>query len=259
MFETVMAHIYKQYKKNIKSPSDLSWIVLYPLIGLLSLGIFALFVQSEAQMNFLHFIVVGVIVWYVYAISQKAITYGLSYDIWDECLRHTFLGKSTDEDTILGNSLFGLITSAIAVLILAGVSQLLFSFNIMIAGMTLVVALIAVFIFGISIGLMINSLILTKGYDWMSLIWMTTGIIMIVSGVYYPVEILPQPIRATSYLLPTTYSITAIRGAAGILSTNIGLNLIYAMVSSAAYLLVSFLIYKKSVRKARETGALLWF
>jgi hypothetical protein len=43
------------------------------------------------------------------------------------------------------------------------------------------------------------------------------------------------------------------------LSANIGLNLVYAMVSSAAYLLISFLIYKKSVRKARETGALLWF
>jgi len=259
MFETIFAHIYKQYKKNVKNPSDLSWILLYPLTGLLSLGIFGLFIQSGTDMNPLNFIIVGVIVWNAYAISQKAVTYGLSYDVWDECLRHSFLGKSTDEDSILGNSLFGLVTSIIAILILAAVTQLLFGFNILVAGIPLVIGLLSVFMFAVSIGLLINSLVLTKGHEWMSLIWMTTGMIMIISGVYYPVEILPSPVRELSYLFPPTHSITAIRGAVGIVETNINLELVYSIILSTIFLVLSILYYKKSVRKAREIGSLLWF
>jgi ABC-2 type transport system permease protein len=259
MFETILAQMYKQYKKNIKSPADLGWIAFYPLIGLLSLGLFGLFIKSGTSTNPLYFIVVGVVVWNVYGISQKAITYGLTYDIWDECLRHTFLGKSTDEDFIIGNSLFGLITSIIAVFLLAAVAQLLFGFNILTAGVYLVIGLSAVFMYAVSIGLFINSLVLTKGYDWTSLIWMTTGMIMIISGVYYPVEILPAPVRVVSYLFPPTHSITVIRGATGIVKTDLIAESMYAVISAVIYLVISIIVYKKSVRKARETGALLWF
>lgn len=260
MFETILAHIYKQYLKTSKSPADLGWVFIYPLIGLLSLGIFGLYFKFEgASLNPLIFIVVGVVAWNIYAVSQKAITYGLTYDIWDECLRHTYLGKSTDEDFVIGNSIYGLVTALASLLIVAVVAQILFGLNILNAGMYLLGGVFAVFLYAVSEGLIINSLVLRRGYDWTSLIWMSTGIVMILSGVYYPVEFLPLPFRFISWLIPATHSIISIRASLGVSAADAGLEMFYALLLSSIYLVISFIIYKRSVRKAREKGSLLWF
>ena len=260
MFETILAHLYKQYMKTKRSPADLLWIFVFPLTGLLSLGIFGLYFQfTGTGPNPLVFIVVGVTVWNIYAISQKAITYGLMYDIWDECLRHTYLGKSTDEDLVIGNSIFGILTSFVSIGIVAIAAWLLFGMNILNAGVYLLGGAIAVFLYATSIGLVINAMVLRRGYDWSSLIWMTTGFVMIISGVYYPVEFLPQPFAFIAQLIPATHSISSIRAALGASTVNAGTELLYSLILSVIYMTVAFIIYKRSVKRAREKGSLLWF
>jgi ABC-2 type transport system permease protein len=82
---------------------------------------------------------------------------------------------------------------------------------------------------------------------------------MIISGVYYPVEFLPQPLAFLSNLIPATHSITSIRAALGVSTANAWTEMIYALLLSVVYIAVSFVVYKMSVRKAREIGSLLWF
>jgi ABC-2 type transport system permease protein len=259
MFETVLAHMYKQWLKTIKSPADWGWILIYPIIGIVSIGLLGLYFRSDSNgMTALIFIVIGNTIWNVYGISQKAVTHGLAYDLWDECIKHTHLGKSKDEDFIAGNCIFGILTSIAGVVVLAAVSWLLFGVNIFSAGAYLFGAIITVSIYAFSIGLMIDSMILRRGYDWMSLVWISTGIVMILSGVYYPVEILPQPILTIAQLTPATHSINSVRAAMGVSSLDAGMEFLYSLLLSAAYFVASYILYKKSMDMARKKGSLSW-
>jgi ABC-type polysaccharide/polyol phosphate export permease len=70
---------------------------------------------------------------------------------------------------------------------------------------------------------------------------------------------LPQPFGFVSLLIPVTHSITSIRASLGVSRADPRLELFYSLILSVIYLAISFIIYKKSVRKAREKGSLLWF
>lgn len=255
MLERAMAHFYKHSKIMSKRPGEMAWILVDPLVAILSIGIFAYFlITMGAPLESMIFVLAGVVIWGFYALSQKAITYGVNLDIWNDCLKHSFMERNEVRNFILGNSLFGLFSAIMAFFILALLGWVLFTFNIFTAGFFLLSALLSVFLYAISIGLIIDSLLLVKGNKYMSLTWITTGIIMVFSGIYYPVTALPEPVTYISYLIPATHSIETLRAGLGF-SPELGLSSSgYAWLTSLIYLAVSVLLFKWALRRSRENG-----
>ena len=44
MFERAMGHMYKQWLMWKRSPADMALVIVYPLVSMLSIGLFAAFV-----------------------------------------------------------------------------------------------------------------------------------------------------------------------------------------------------------------------
>lgn len=256
MLEEASAHFYKQWKIMSKRSGEIAWITIYPLISIFSLGIFAYFVTIRGSPpETMLYILLGVIVWNIYSISERATSYGMALDIWSDCLRHTFTGTSSPSGFVLGNSVFG-IFSAISVLLILGILGIaIFGFNIFNAGFFLL-NLLFVFIFATSFGLLINALMLTKGDKLMSLIWITPGIIMILSGIYYPIDVFPQPIQTLSLAIPSTHSLISLRASLGFSPGLAVPALITGALLSLSYLTVSSLIFRWSIKRSKITGTL---
>lgn len=191
MIEEISAQFYKQWKITSKRAGEMAWIAVYPLVSLFSLGIFAYFVSiGGSPPETMLFVLVGVIVWDIYGVAQRATSYGITLDIWSGCLKHTFTGTSSYVGLVIGNALFGLFSAILVFLIMSTLGIIIFDFNIFNAGVFLI-NYIFVFIFATSFGLIVNSLMLTKGEKYMSLIWIMPGVLLVLSGVYYPIELLP--------------------------------------------------------------------
>ena len=215
MFEEVRAHMYKHWKIMSRRPGEMAWIIVYPFIAILSIGILAMFLISKgAPLDSMLFVFLGVVTWNFYDISQRAITYGITYHIWSMSLKHMFATSAKTSHFIIGNALFGIISAIFAFMMVGLIGILLFKFNIFLLGGYLV-NLFFIFIFATGIGLMINGLMITKGEKYMSLIWMGTGIIMIFSGIYYPISILPSAVQTISLMIPATHSLISMRVAVG--------------------------------------------
>ncbi len=254
MWEEISAHVYKHAKIMSRRPGEIAWILLYPFIGILSLGILAFFLMSKgAPLDSMVFVFVGVMVWNFYGISQRGITYGITFDIWNGCLRHSFTGKSSVRHFIIGNSIFGFLSSFAAFLIIGTVGIIFFGFNIFSAGIFLV-NLFFVFMFATGIGLMINGLMVAYGEKYMSLIWMLTGIIMVFSGVYYPVSMLPGVVQAFSYAIPATHSIISIRAALGISLNGATASLAIGAALAFVYLAIGALVFRYAVKMGKRSG-----
>lgn len=80
-------------------------------------------------------------------------------------------------------------------------------------------------------------------------------------GVYFPIAILPNGLRAISYLLPITYSLRALRHALlqdytfNMLLPDITILLVFSII----LLPLSILIFKYAVRRAKEQGSLVQY
>lgn len=254
--EEIAAHIYKQLKMMQRRPAELAWIFVYPLTGLLTLGIFIYFiVLSGGPASSMMFVFVGIVVWNFYELTQRALTYSITFDIWNSSLKHSFSAKSTIRHFILGNSIFGLITSIITFFIVGAVGVLAFDFNIFAGGIFLL-NLAPVFIFAIAMGLIIDALMVSKGQKYMDFIWTLPGIIMIFSGIYYPVSVLPSPIAEITLLIPPTHSINSMRAGFGY-SPEAGFSEFWiGLISSVVCLLAAYWIFDRGLKKGYENGTI---
>lgn len=258
MLETIAGTIYKHALKMRNAP-ELGWVLLYPVVGILSIGIFAIFLllQGSTSLNPLFFVAAGALMWDFYGLMQRAIVYNVTFDVWDGCLRHQYISKSKFGSIFAGNFGFGLLTGTVAILIVIAVTYFAFNFNVFNAGIHLATSLFSIAIFGTAVGLIIVSLMLRVSFAYMALAWMITGVIMVFSGVYYPVDILPEPFKSFGNAIPATHSISALRGALGLQGVDVMSELGYAFLSSGILLAFAVWFYFDSLRVARKKGSLV--
>lgn len=257
MWNEISAHLYKQVKIAQRWPGELMHIFVFPMISIASLGILAHFVITQgAPVETFYFVFVGVVVWNVYELSERTMAYGVMADIFNGSLKHSFLGNSTMVHYIAGNAIYGFLGSVIGIVmaILGGIY--LFGFNILDAGIFLALNLGVLFIFGVGMGLILTGILLMKGVKYMAGVWLAPGLVLLFSGIYYPIEVLPPIIKEFSLILPSTHSIISLRSAFfGVQSVAWSQFFVGAVLTLVVFVLGA-MMFRFGLDKARETGFL---
>ena len=162
---------------------------------------------------------------------------------------------------LLGSSIWEFTLASTRVLIYLILGITIFGVHINISG--LFVTLIVLFLSAVSfsgMGIIAASFIMIfkKGEP---ISWIFVGGSSLLSGVYYPISVLPPILQKLSWLFPMTYSLDAIRLALlGKYSLKILLPDILALaVFSLILLPLSIMIFKYSVKKAKRDGTLLQY
>ncbi|MBU4245616.1 ABC transporter permease [archaeon] len=238
-----------------KSTVEKATLFIYPFVSLFSIGLLALYLRAMGSpLDVVPFVMIGVIAWTFYDLCQRVVVYGILLDIWDYCLKHSMISTATLVDYLIGNSLFGLLISSISLLILNILSSVFFGFSIFSAGVASVISFIIIFIFAVATGLAINSIILLGNKENAVLVWSVPGIVMVFSGVYYPLNMLPGIIQAIAYILPTTYAIEAIRIDMGFSEGILWRTLLYGLVTSLIYLVFFYHVFERAIFQERKKG-----
>jgi ABC-2 type transport system permease protein len=160
---------------------------------------------------------------------------------------------------MFGQSIFAIIYGVIRSALLLGVLAIFFDIDL--AGANLTGALLAMMIgslsfigFGI-VGAVLPLLFPEKGEQMTFII---SSLLLLVSGVYYPVDVLPGWMQPFSYISPATYVLEAMRGA--ILDGEATVDLIPEMIPMLIIGLVTIplgmAIFGYFERYAKRTGKL---
>jgi ABC-2 type transport system permease protein len=80
-----------------------------------------------------------------------------------------------------------------------------------------------------------------------------SGVILLVSGIYYPVNVLPPPFQLLARVIPLTYFLEYYRSVYIPGQHNILLGAALAVI----YLAVGLLAFDMAIERARRTGILL--
>lgn len=229
-------------------------ILFWPFISLISVGLLTRFLGLDSKM--VEFVLIGVIAFSVVQIGQLDIAYVILYSIWNKSLKHEMVAPICAFHLIAGSWGMGAIHSFIIFILMCSFSSFAFHLNFLESGIArLFLFFLGLILFAASVGIAVCALAFRFGGRAHVGATSIVSILILLSGIYYPVEVLPRPLELAASFIPLTYFLEYFRSFYGFTMKShnpilIGFSLtaLYNMIS--AYLL--FL----SIRNARKKGYL---
>jgi ABC-2 type transport system permease protein len=159
-------------------------------------------------------LLVGAVVWAYLGIIFEILTETVAWERWEGTIEYTFMAPLSRPIHLFGMGLFSIVYGVVRAVLLFGVVALFFDLNLSHADFVaaLVVLLIASFPF-IGIGMMTAVLPLISPEKGTQLGFIAQGLLLVVSGVYYPVDVLPEWMQWLAKISPATYALDGMRDA----------------------------------------------
>jgi len=144
----------------------------------------------------------------------EILTETVAWERWEGTIEYTFMAPLSRPIHLFGMGLFAIAYGVIRAVLLFAVVALFFSLQLSNANFAaaLVVLIVASISF-IGIGMMTAVLPLISPEKGTQLGFVAQGILLVVSGVYYPVSVLPEWMQWLAKISPATYALDGIRDA----------------------------------------------
>jgi ABC-2 type transport system permease protein len=159
-------------------------------------------------------LLVGAVVWAYLGIIFEILTETVAWERWEGTIEYTFMAPLSRPIHLFGMGLFAIVYGVIRAIMLFAVVALFFHLEL--ANANFVAALVVLIVASISfigIGMMTAVLPLISPEKGTQLGFVAQGILLVVSGVYYPVSVLPEWMQWLAKISPATYALDGIRDA----------------------------------------------
>jgi ABC-2 type transport system permease protein len=213
---------------------------------------------SEAKENqFAAALLVGGVIWAFLGIIFEIVTETVAWERWEGTIEYTFMAPVSRPVHLIGMGvyavLYGLVRAAavfVAVVAFIGI-------HIPNANYSASIALLAIAsVSFIGVGMMTAVLPLISPEKGTQLGFVAQGLMLVVSGVYYPVSVLPEWMQWISKISPATY---ALRGCRASILYGTGLqwaDVWPLLVIGAVSIPLGLAVFKSGERYAKKTGKL---
>ncbi len=228
-------------------------MLFWPVVGVLSIGLMGDFLKLEEHT--LNFVLTGAIASGTLQVTQLDVGYALLYDVWSKSMKHTFLSPAHVAAALLGSWVVGMLRGISIFFILSGLAKYYFNFDYPPFWGTFNF-LLGVFWMSLITGLMVWILILRYGQRAEISVWALSYMVMILCGIYYPVQMLPQPIFTVAQMIPLTYFLEGVRVHYGF-APLFEYGLWKGWFLNFLYVLGGLWCVKLAIARARKTGLLL--
>jgi ABC-2 type transport system permease protein len=195
-----------------RSPHRLFDVVVWPVVDVVlfgSIGIFAASRATRAAQQVTLYLLVGVVLWHVVYQAQIAVATGFLEETWSRSVLSLMVTPMREWEYLAGVALFGMVKLVGGVGAVALIAWAAYAFNVTTIGFGLIPIAALLLAIGWAIAMFVIGLVLRFGSGAEALAWGILFVIMPLSGVFYPVNALPPPLRPIGEVLPTTHAFAA--------------------------------------------------
>jgi ABC-2 type transport system permease protein len=214
---------------------------------------------AEAATHLTLFLMIGTLVWAYLSAVLDDIGLVVGWERWEGTIEHTLMAPVPRSLHLLGMCVFAVLHGAARTLLIFGIALLFFEIdfsNADWAGAAAVLVVGSVSVAGLAVLSGVLPLLYPERGTQMTLMIQAT--LLLISGVYFEVEVLPAWLRAFSFLSPATYILDGVRGALidgdsiAELSGTLGALVIFGV----ALVPISVGVFAWAERYAKRTGKL---
>jgi ABC-2 type transport system permease protein len=189
---------------------------------------------------------------------RSSISYNMMFleEIWSRNFTNLFIAPIKLSEIIAALTVTAIFRTMIGVIPASLIAIPLFGVSIFKIGAPLVLLLITLYIFGISLGLLVTSGLLRYGPSFENIAWASLFFLAPLGCIYYPVDILPPWLQTIANLLPLVHIFEEMRS---ILIDNIVsyYDVLKACVISLVYFVIGVVIFYYSFEGAKKRGTLI--
>ena len=252
-------HLWKRYWAW-----ELVWLV-YGVVNTLAITFIAKqaeqsgFVDAKQANDLVLFLLLGTLVWAYLSAVLDDISLVVTWERWEGTIEHTLMAPVPRWVHLIGMAVFGVLHATVRTLLIMAIALPFFSVDFGQADWgTAAVVMIVGSVSIASLGILAGVLPLLYPERGTQMSFMVQAFVLLVSGVYYSVDVLPGWLRILSYGSPATYVLDGIRGALidGDSIAN-SLDTLAILAGFGAFLLpASILVFAVAERWAKKTGKL---
>ena len=159
-------------------------------------------------------LLVGAVIWAYLGIIFEILTETVAWERWEGTIEYTFMAPLSRPVHLLGMGVFAIGYGVVRAVLLFGVVAAFFSLHLPAANYAAALVLLVVAsISFIGIGMMTAVLPLISPEKGTQLGFVAQGVLLVVSGVYYPVSVLPGWMQLLAKISPATYALRGCREA----------------------------------------------
>jgi ABC-2 type transport system permease protein len=136
------------------------------------------------------------------------------------------------------------------------VAWLMFKYSLFSMGLPLIAFFVNLIVLGWAIGLAVSGMVLRWGLGAEELAWAAIFLLAPISGVYYPISVLPDWLQPVAFAVPASHVFEGMRQV--LLQSEFSARLFFnALALNILYMTAGTAIYLAAIRYARERGMLL--
>jgi ABC-2 type transport system permease protein len=187
---------------------EIAWLI-YSIASALSVSLIG---QSQGDNRLLLVLVVGAIFWNFLSLVFEFIAQTIQWERWEGTLEYTFMAPVRRYTQLFGSAAYAIAYGAIHTTILLAVLALFFKLDLSHANF--VTAIVFILLGSLSfMGIGIAAAILPMMYveRGAQMVFVIQALLLLISGVYYPISILPGWMQAVAHFSPATYVLDAVR------------------------------------------------
>ena len=189
---------------------------------------------------------------------RSSISYNMMFleEIWSRNFTNLFIAPIKLSEiiasltfTAIFRTLIGLVPAALLAIPFFGVS-------ILKIGMPLIFLLITLYIFGVTLGLLVTSGLIRFGPSFENIAWASLFFLAPLGCIYYPIEILPNWLQILAKLLPLVYIFEEMRNILIYDIINYS-QILKAILIAFIYFIIGVIIFYLSYDGAKNRGTLI--
>jgi ABC-2 type transport system permease protein len=164
--------------------------------------------------RFMTFLLIGALIWSYLSMLFDLLSETVSWERWEGTIEYTFMSPTSRTTHLLGMGLYAVIYGIVRTAIMLGVVYMFFDLDLSRAnylGALVVIAVCSISLIGFGIVAAVMPLLSPEKGQQVT--YIVSAILLLVSGIYYDVSVLPGWMQAISVVSPVTYALEGSRAA----------------------------------------------
>ena len=233
-------------------------LAYWPTMQIIMFGFLTQFLAANSNLFVQAFgiLLAAVILWDVLFRGQLGVTLSFLEEMWSRNLGHLFVSPLRPHEMTIALMTISFVRTIVGIVPATFLAVAFFGFSVYSLGFPLVGFFFNLLVMGWAIGLVMSGVVLRFGLGAESLAWVAVFAIAPISGIYYPIAILPEWLQIVAWVLPASHVFEGMRAIlidhtyrADLMWTASLLNVVYLAAGNAVF----FAFF----RAARVRGLLL--
>jgi ABC-2 type transport system permease protein len=192
---------------------EIVWFV-YSTMNALTIGFIGVGfgVTKQEQAYATTFLLIGSLVWSYLSMIFDLLSETVSWERWEGTIEYTFMSPASRTSQLLGMGVYAIAYGMVRVIIMLGAISLFFDLSLgdaNYAGAAAILAICSISLVGFGMVAAVMPLLSPeKGQQVTSIV---TAVLLLVSGIYYSVDVLPEWMQPLAYISPVYYALDGIR------------------------------------------------